>query len=156
MDGAVQRSTPVLDVGVSVFDAPEAIAINEARLAHLESLGLPLAGRSVIDVGCGVGHLARFFVERGCRTTCVDGRAENIESLRDRLPGVEARVADIETDSLSQFGEFEIVFCYGLLYHTADPMAALRNMADACKNLLILETIVTDHELPLLRLEDEP
>ncbi len=156
MDGAVQRSTPVLDVGVSVFDAPEAIAINEARLAHLESLGLPLAGRSVIDVGCGVGHLARFFVERGCRTTCVDGRAENIEILCARLPGVEARVADVETDSLSQFGEFEIVFCYGLLYHTADPMAALRNMAEACKNLLILETIVTDHELPLLRLEDEP
>jgi len=41
-----------------VFDAPEALAINGARMSHLESLGLPLAGKRVLDAGCGVGHLA--------------------------------------------------------------------------------------------------
>jgi 2-polyprenyl-3-methyl-5-hydroxy-6-metoxy-1,4-benzoquinol methylase len=44
--------------GVAVFDEDAAAEINRARLDHLESLGLPLAGRSVLDVGGGVGHLA--------------------------------------------------------------------------------------------------
>src|SRR5262245_54746689 len=67
--------------GVECFDTPAALAINRARLEHLASLGLPLAGKRVLDAGCGVGHLAQFFRERGCEVVCVDGREENIASL---------------------------------------------------------------------------
>src|SRR4051794_29363324 len=142
--------------GISVFDSPDALAINRARLAHLDSLGLPIRGKSVLDVGCGVGHLSRFFVERGCQVTCVDGRAENIASLRERYPNMNAHVADVHTDPLAAFGHFDIVFCYGLLYHLENPVSGLRNMAQVCNELLLLETVITDHSEPIMRLLDEP
>ena len=142
--------------GLEVFDVPDALAINRARLAHLESLGLPLSGKSVLDAGCGVGHLAQFFVERGCRIVCVDASSENIDRLRALYPHLEAAVANIETDRLSDFGVFDIVFCYGLLDRLANPVAGLANIAEACGGLLLLETIIADHPLPLCRLADEP
>jgi SAM-dependent methyltransferase len=142
--------------GVETFDTAEATEINRARLEHLDSLGLDLSGKRVLDVGCGVGHLAQFFVDRSCEVLCVDGREENISRLRSRYPGLVAHsIANVETESLSDFGTFDIVFCYGLLYHTENPIAALRNMASVGAELLLLETMICDHNLPLLRIEDE-
>jgi len=142
--------------GVAVFDSADALGINQARMEHLDSLQLPVAGKSVLDVGCGVGHLAQFFVQRGCKVTCIDGRDENIAELRSRHPNLTAHVANVETDSLLAFGRFDVVFCYGLLYHLENPIAGLRNMAQVCDGLFLLETVIIDHSEPLLRLVDEP
>ena len=146
-----ENATGVADV----FDSPEALAINEARMSHLASLGLSLAGKRVLDVGCGVGHLAAYLARLGCKVTCIDGREENIALLRQRHPEFEAHFADAERDPLTAFGQFDIVFSYGLLYHLENPMAALRNMASACGEMLLLETIICDHSAPLMRMEDE-
>jgi FkbM family methyltransferase len=152
----IPEELPAGGGGLGVFDEANALAINRARLAHLESLGLPLSGKSVLDVGCGVGHLAQFFINRGCRTVCIDARSENIDRLRALYPGIETGVANVETDRLVRFGAFDVVFCYGLLYHLANPVAGLANIAEACSELLLLETIIADHPLPLCRLADEP
>ena len=64
-------------------------------------------------------------------------------------------MANVERDDLSRFGTFDIVHCYGLLYHLENPIAALRNMAAACRGMLLLETIVCDHPAAVLRMEDE-
>jgi FkbM family methyltransferase len=155
----VASVSPAMHVGSSqapVFDTEDALAINQARLQHLASLGLPLDHRKVLDVGCGVGHLARFFVERGCAVTCIDVRQENVSRLRKIYPDMEAQVFNVENQALSRLGRFEVVFCYGLLYHLESPLAALRNIASVCDDLLLIETVVTDHAEPLLRLVDEP
>lgn len=140
--------------GVETFDTPAALEINRARMSHLDSLGLPLENKSVLDVGCGVGHLAQFFVDRNCRVVCVDGRPENVRALASRYPKLGAHVANVESE-LPTFGQYDIVFSYGLLYHLENPLAGLRSMVAACKELLLLETIVCDHELPLVLLDDE-
>lgn len=141
--------------GVETFDAEDAVRINRARLAHLETLGLPLDGARVLDAGCGVGYHAEFYVSRGCQVVCVDGRPGNIAILRRRHPGVEAHVANVERDDLGPYGRFDLIHCYGLLYHLENPVAALRNLAAVCDGLMIIETIVCDHALPVLRLADE-
>lgn len=141
--------------GPETFDQPEALAINRARISHLISLGLPLAGKQVLDVGCGVGHLAASLVRQGCRVVCVDARQQNVASLRSRYPDLEAYVADLEREPLSRFGVFDIVFSYGVLYHLENPLAALRNMESVCRELFLLETLVCDHRLPILLLADE-
>lgn len=63
---------------------------------------------------------------------------------------------NVETDPLVSLGRFDIVFCYGLLYHLENPLAFLANCAAVCSEQLILETVLTDHEQAVLVLEDEP
>jgi len=140
--------------GVESFDTDAALEINEARLAHLASLDLPLDGRTVLEVGAGIGRLTGFFVDRGCAVVATEARAENVAELRRRLPAVDARETDVE-ESLHHLGRFEVVFCYGVLYHLESPLRALRNMAGVCDDLLLIETMVCDAGLPVLRLEDE-
>jgi SAM-dependent methyltransferase len=141
--------------GVEGFDTDDAKRINEARLEHLAGLGLPLESRRVLDVGSGPGHLAQFFVERGCDVISTDARAENIDRMRMLYPTHHGEVADVEDFDFSRFGSFDIVFCYGLLYHLENPVRALRNIAAVCDDLLLLETMITDSPAPILRLEDE-
>jgi hypothetical protein len=45
-------------------------------------------------------------------------------------------------DALADLGSFEVVHCYGLLYHLEQAAAAIRAMAHACTGLLVLETCV--------------
>ncbi len=141
--------------GLEVFDAPNALAINQARMANLEGMRLSLAGKRVLDVGCGVGHLGAKLAEMGASVVCVDGRESNIASLRTRYPHLEAQVGNVETDPLARFGRFPIVFCYGLLYHLENPLQSLRNLESVCEDMLLLETIICDHRLALVRTEDE-
>jgi SAM-dependent methyltransferase len=141
--------------GLEVFDAPNAIAINQARMANLKAMGLSLAGKRILDIGCGVGHLAARLVEMGSTVVCVDGRDQNIASLRARYPHLEAHVGNVESEPLSRFGRFHIVFSYGLLYHLENPIQSLRNMEAVCDEMLLLETIICDHQSAIVRVEDE-
>jgi 2-polyprenyl-3-methyl-5-hydroxy-6-metoxy-1,4-benzoquinol methylase len=140
--------------GVESFDTEAALELNEARFAHLASLDLPIDGRSVLEVGAGVGRLTGFFLDRGCSVVVTEARAENVAELRRRLPIVDAREADVE-ESLEHLGSFDVVFCYGLLYHLESPLRALRNIAAVCTDLLLIETMVCDARIPVLRLDDE-
>ena len=91
-------------------------------------------------------------MEHGCRVTCVDARPENLAHLQTLYPGRKTHVADVQKDSLAELGNFDIVFCFGLIYHTENPIAALRNMASCCLELLLLETVVTDDPRPIFQL----
>jgi SAM-dependent methyltransferase len=154
---------------MSPFDSAEAEAINKARMEHLESLGLDLAGKTVLDVGCGVGKLAPFFLEKGCRVWSMDARTDNVEQLRIRMNEAEhigrwhSLNWNVETQRMGPEWPFssrdheriDIVFCYGLLYHLTDPARALQNMASTGAELLLLETMVCDCSFPVLVFDRE-
>lgn len=142
--------------GVETFENELATSINAARMAHLDSLQLPLSGKSVLDVGCGVGHFSRFYKDRNCSVCSVDGREENIDELGCLYPDIEGFVADVQRDALSQFGRFDIVHCYGLLYHLENPVGAMRNIESVCNGFALIETIVCDSAQSLMLLADEP
>ena len=138
-----------------VFDDDLATTINRARLAHLDSLALPLAGKRVLDAGCGVGHFAAFYARQGCQVVGVDGRRENIEQMAKRYPHVTGVVGDVQEFDFRTLGRFDIVHCYGLLYHLDSPVAALRRLEAVCDELMVLETIVCDSSRPVMVLVDE-
>lgn len=114
-------------------------------MEHLASLNLPLEGQRVLEVGAGVGMLTRFFEDRGCEVISTDGRQANVDENLRRHPWREGRVhvADLERPgSHEQFGEFDAVFCYGTLYHMADPGSVISELAKRCSRLFLLETRV--------------
>lgn len=131
--------------------------ITEARAAHFRSLDLNVAGKSVIDIGCGIGHFSQMLRQLGADVTCVDGRQENIARLLELYPGSKACVVDAETDALLALGKFDVVFCYGLLYHLADPLGFIKRAVLLSVDWMILETCIMDADTPAVRLvpEDE-
>jgi SAM-dependent methyltransferase len=138
-----------------LFDQPYYSDITNARIEHLRSLLLPFQDKRVIDVGCGIGRFCDILLEQGCTVFCVDGREQNIQTLRQLYPSVQSAVVDLEKTDLTTFGAFDIVFCYGLLYHLSNPLGFIQNASRVCREFMILETCITDADEPILRLVDE-
>jgi len=125
------------------FLTPEARAINRARQDHLASLGLPLDGTSVLEVGAGIGLHTGFFEQRGCQVLSTDGRPENVAEIRRRHPERNVRTLDLERpDDIRALGHFDVVYCYGTLYHLSSPGETLDALA-AVSDMILLETCVT-------------
>jgi SAM-dependent methyltransferase len=146
---------PIPEGGTKVFNDELAQGINVARMAFVRSLGLPLHGRRVLDVGCGVGHFGRMYASLGATVVGLDGREDNIRDMKERYPEIEGHVGDIQTMPLEALGTFDLVHCFGLLYHLESPIAALRRMEAVCRDLLLLETMVCDASRPVMVLADE-
>jgi SAM-dependent methyltransferase len=142
--------------GRHVFDDDRATSINRARLDFLARLDLQLAGKRVLDAGCGVGHHTTFYTSKGCTVVGVDGRAENIAVMKELYPQVEGIAGDVQEMDLDRLGSFDIVHCFGLLYHLDSPVVALRRLAKICREYLFLETMVCDSSAPVMVLADEP
>lgn len=126
-----------------VFDRPHALEINRARLEHLASLGLDLAKLSILEVGSGIGLLTGFFEQLECSVLSTDARPENVQEHRKRHPNRRVEIADLSIPgSHDIFGRFDVVFCYGTLYHLSNPGLAICDLAKVCKGIILLETCV--------------
>jgi SAM-dependent methyltransferase len=128
------------------FLEPDALAINKARMDHLASLHLPIEGKSVLEVGAGIGLLTGFFEERGCKVRSTDARPELVAEIKRRHPRRQVAILDLERpDTVAALGKFDIVFCYGTLYHLAKPEQALEALSRVSDSIL-LETCLSPGE----------
>jgi len=145
------------DVGsiVAEFQAPHYQRHNQRRLEHLASLDLDLFGKSVLEVGAGIGDHTSFFLDRGCDVTATDLREENVAILRSRYPNVRTGIIDLDAPDPELEITGEIVFCYGTLYHLERPADALAFLARSCSSLFLLETAVSPGEDERLHLVTE-
>lgn len=149
------------------FLAPHYRRINARRMEHLASLNLPVANRTVLELGSGIGELSTFFLDRGCVVTSIEGRAENIEIHNRDLEVLKPAVnwadrprvmqADLNYPGKVKVDSCDIVFCYGLLYHLSNPVDFLEWLPTKCGQLLILETVVTfDDDAIVRRVTEAP
>jgi FkbM family methyltransferase len=127
----------------AVFHSDHYQRHNQRRLEHLASLGLNLANKTVLEVGAGIGDHTHFFLDRSCEVTTTEGRPENLKLLQARYPGLPVAFLDMDQPEADANMMFEIVYCYGLLYHLKNPTEAIAFMSQHCTNLLLLETCVS-------------
>lgn len=106
--------------------------LNPARLDYIEARA-GLAGRRVLDVGCGGGLLAEGMARRGARVTGIDLAPGALEVAR--LHALESGIAVdyrlIAAESLAEAepGAFDLVTCLEMLEHVPDPPAILAALA---------------------------
>ncbi|NBU59425.1 MAG: bifunctional 2-polyprenyl-6-hydroxyphenol methylase/3-demethylubiquinol 3-O-methyltransferase UbiG [Betaproteobacteria bacterium] len=110
-------------------------AINPLRLGWIERLA-PLAGRDVIDVGCGGGILAEAMADQGARVTGIDLAEKSLKVAKLHLlesgRKVDYRFVSAETLATEMPGSFDVVTCMETLEHVPDPASTVA----ACARLV--------------------
>ncbi len=119
---------------------------NLCRQNHLASLHLPIAGKTVLELGAGIGDHTGFFLDRDCHVTCVEARRENIQRIHDAHPDVGTIRHNLDVvpfvNLIRSDNRWQIIYAYGILYHLNDPANALKRWAEVCSEMLLLETCV--------------
>lgn len=140
----------------SSFHSDRYLRHTARRLEHLASLRIPVAGNSVLEIGAGIGDHSSYYVDRGCTITITDARPENICYLKARYPNNDVQFLDMEHPCHLDGFPFDIVHCYGLLYHLGNPGQALEYISRNTRKILLLETCVSFGESDDINLVDEP
>jgi 2-polyprenyl-6-hydroxyphenyl methylase/3-demethylubiquinone-9 3-methyltransferase len=109
--------------------------INPLRLQWIDAHA-SLAGKAVLDVGCGGGILAEAMVRKGARVTGIDlsDKALRVAQLHlheSRLQ-VSYEKSSVEDYAAAHAGKFDVVTCMELLEHVPDPAG----MVGACARLV--------------------
>jgi Methyltransferase domain len=138
------------------FHSNEYLRHNARRLEHLASLRIPVSGMTVLEVGAGIGDHSNYYLDRDCRITITEVRLENIKKLKERYPGCNIQQLDMDAPSQVQGSPFEVVHCYGLLYHLSQPKRALEFLSKNTSKILFLETCVSFGEEEAINLVEEP
>jgi SAM-dependent methyltransferase len=151
---AAPPTSSAIEIVEAAFRNPWYQRHNHRRLEHLASLGLGLVNKSVLEVGAGVGDHTFFFLDRNCSVVSLEARSENCQLFAKTMQtaassgyGKASRwrlvQGDAESLNATLTEQFDIVYCYGLLYHLEDPALALRAMAARCLDLLLLESCLS-------------
>lgn len=94
------------------------LALPVARSADVLVELVPLAGRRVLDVGCGQGALVRLMTGQGARVTGLDAQESQIDRARAAEPvGDESYVVGVAEALPFANGEADVVVFFNSLHH---------------------------------------
>jgi len=110
--------------------------INPLRLDWIDA-HVPLAGKRVLDVGCGGGILSDSMARRGATVLGIDLAAKplkvaQLHALEAETPNVEYREVAAEALAAEQPGSFDVITCMEMLEHVPDPSSIVA----ACTTLV--------------------
>ncbi|WP_251863841.1 bifunctional 2-polyprenyl-6-hydroxyphenol methylase/3-demethylubiquinol 3-O-methyltransferase UbiG [Achromobacter sp. Marseille-Q4962] len=112
-------------------------AINPLRLEWIQECAGGLAGKKVLDVGCGGGILSEAMARAGADVTGIDLADKSLKVAR--LHGLESgvkveyRKVPVEELAAEQPGQYDVVTCMEMLEHVPDPSSIVRACAALAK-----------------------
>ncbi len=110
--------------------------INPLRLEWINAR-VPLAGKRVVDVGCGGGILAEAIAKKGATVTGIDlsEKALKVADLHSLESDVQVRYEYIAAEALAarEPGQYDVVTCMEMLEHVPDPSAIVQACATLVK-----------------------
>ena len=110
--------------------------INPLRVDYIERQANGLAGKQVVDIGCGGGILTEALAQRGALMTGIDMAEQSLKVARLHLHESDLEI-DYQLSTAEAFAEhnasrFDVVACLEMLEHVPDPAAII----DAAVRLL--------------------
>jgi tRNA (mo5U34)-methyltransferase len=116
--------------------------------ARLAQFPIPedLRGKRVLDIGAWDGWFSFEMERRGAEVLAIDSdRNTRFEQAKALLGSrVEHRFADITRIAPNQFGRFDYVLFFGVLYHLKHPLLALEKVCAMTTGAAFVESYVID------------
>lgn len=111
--------------------------INPLRLGWIDGLAA-LAGKRVLDVGCGGGILSDSMARKGADVTGIDLstkalKVAQLHALEAGTTHLQYREVSAEALAQEQPGAFDVVTCMEMLEHVPDPASVVRACATLVK-----------------------
>ncbi|HEY1426090.1 MAG TPA: glycosyltransferase [Caulobacteraceae bacterium] len=94
-----------------------------------------LAGKQVLEVGCGVGFHTELMANAGADVTAIDLSPRAIEATRARaaLKTFDADIREQDVESLDAEDAYDFIWSWGVLHHSSRTGLALRRLHRALK-----------------------
>ena len=110
--------------------------INPLRLNYVDQ-AVSLAGKTVLDVGCGGGILSESMAQKGAKVTGIDlgEKALKVAQLHSLETGVTVDYRLISVEQLAEEvpASFDVVTCLEMLEHVPDPASVVQACAKLVK-----------------------
>jgi 2-polyprenyl-6-hydroxyphenyl methylase / 3-demethylubiquinone-9 3-methyltransferase len=111
--------------------------INPLRLQWIDQTA-SLAGKRVLDVGCGGGILADSMARLGAQVTGIDLstkalKVAQLHALEAQTPNIQYREISTEALAAESPEAFDVVTCMEMLEHVPDPASVVRACAQLTK-----------------------
>lgn len=138
--------------------------MERTRLANLVKHAFPsllrlcegtLHGQRVLDVGCNCGGFSIEAAKHGAEYVLgidiTDRYLEQADFIKRALglEQVEFKKMAVEDLNKSLVGEYDITFCFGLLYHLENPISAMKRLSSVTRRIMVVDTSVA--RFPLTR-----
>lgn len=110
--------------------------INPLRLHYIDQR-IGLAGKRVLDVGCGGGILSESMAEKGAYVTGIDlgEKSLNVAKLHSLETGIVVDYQHVSVEALAQVqpASYDVVTCLEMLEHVPDPASIVQACAQLVK-----------------------
>ena len=111
----------------------------------LEKYGGSLKGKRILDVGCNEGYWSFEAIKQGAEYVLgIEGRQEFVDKANfvKKAKGLEnIEFKCLTTYDISKdFGKFDIVLFFGILYHLSEPIGTLRQIHSITNECIVVDT----------------
>jgi len=94
-----------------------------------------IAGKRVLEVGCGMGLHTELMARAGAHVTAVDISPRSVAATRARLAlkDIAADVRELDAETLDMPQTFDFIWSWGVIHHSSRTGRVLRNLYDALR-----------------------
>jgi 2-polyprenyl-3-methyl-5-hydroxy-6-metoxy-1,4-benzoquinol methylase len=89
-----------------------------------------IAGKRVLEIGCGMGLHTELMARAGAHVTALDISPTSVAATRARLAlkGIAAEVCEADAEALDADGAYDFIWSWGVIHHSSRTGRVLRNL----------------------------